>query len=330
MKKNVMKVVAGLLLALLLVTVPLLTACPAGVPEEVVEVTWGASGTTGSNVQCQMAIEVMVNKYSEWVRISRMSMGSAAMPGMVQRGELDIAFVGSSSAEDMLTGTGLFEELPAFPEVRILWMQAPMFLRIFVLKDSPIKTWDDLRGKTVNMPRATSSTFPGQHSVWEESGFYDEFNFLPSRSPTRLDSEDLRSGKFDALLASGGLATSHHHELAMTPGIRLIEIPSEVQDRILARFPGGAVRTAIPLGTYEGQNMIYPTVGTFTTYFTTEEALSEAVVYEICKAFFDHLEEAVPLTTAMLDYQKPWLLLAQTWAPRHPGAEKYFKEVGWL
>ena len=71
-----------------------------------------------------------------------------------------------------------------------------------------------------------------------------------------------------------------------------------------------------------------PTFGVKATLCTSAD-VSEDIVYAICKEVFDNLEDFKALHPAYAILTAESMLTGLS-APLHPGAEKYFKEVGLL
>jgi hypothetical protein len=69
-----------------------------------------------------------------------------------------------------------------------------------------------------------------------------------------------------------------------------------------------------------------PTVSMKATLVTNAK-VDDVVVYNLTKAVFENIEELRSLHPALANLTKEGMLEGLT-APLHPGAEKYYKEVG--
>ena len=98
-------------------------------------------------------------------------------------------------------------------------------------------------------------------------------------------------------------------------------------DKVLA---GNAayIQTKIPAGTYTGQDADVTCVAIQATLVASEE-LSEDVVYEFVKAMFDN-KDALTEGHAKFGFLDPEAASAGATVTMHPGAEKYYKEIGVL
>jgi TRAP transporter TAXI family solute receptor len=116
-------------------------------------------------------------------------------------------------------------------------------------------------------------------------------------------------------------------EIAITCDVTFIGLSDDVIKK-LTRF--GWFPASIPAGTFKGQNTKIPTVGTTTSLITTD-TLSNEQAYAVTKIICDN-QEFLSKGHAGLKPFKPQV----GWKPEnlglplHPGAEKYFKEKGWM
>ena len=84
----------------------------------------------------------------------------------------------------------------------------------------------------------------------------------------------------------------------------------------------------IPAGTYSGQDEDVVTVGLWTTVFCNA-SLDDDTAYDIVKSIMESKESLVKAHSFFGDLA-PENVVDSCLAPLHPGAEKYYKEVGVL
>jgi TRAP transporter TAXI family solute receptor len=85
----------------------------------------------------------------------------------------------------------------------------------------------------------------------------------------------------------------------------------------------------IPGGMYRGTDTDTTTFGVRATFVTSAD-VPENVVYEVVKAVFENFDDFKNLHPAFASLTKEEMVSAGLSAPLHPGAEKYYKEVGLL
>jgi TRAP transporter TAXI family solute receptor len=104
-----------------------------------------------------------------------------------------------------------------------------------------------------------------------------------------------------------------------------VAVPQDVVTKIgnAAYQPG-----MIPAGTYDGQSADVPTVA-ITNILVSHDKVSDEVAYQMTKLLFDNLERLGNAHAAAKDIKLE--TAAQNLPiPLHPGAERYYREVGVL
>ena len=201
-------------------------------------------------------------------------------------------------------------------------------------KYADAKSVADLAGKNVSVGAAGSGVYFNAVDILSAYGLGDldadgKFTKINATYQSFGDSADsLKDGKIDAAFIVAGAPTTAITELA-TSGMdfSLVSLDQEHVDALHEKYPF-LVQENLPACTYEG-------VDTETICVAVEAALvastdmSEDAVYELTKTMFENLEE---LGTSHAKFQ---LVSAEKAAengsvPMHPGAEKYYKEIGLL
>jgi TRAP transporter TAXI family solute receptor len=116
-------------------------------------------------------------------------------------------------------------------------------------------------------------------------------------------------------------------EIAITADVVFIGLSNDVVKKLTAYGWAGAT---LPAGTFKGQNVPIPTIGTTTNLIATDK-LPVEVAYAVTKAICEN-HEFLSRSHAGLRPFNPQV----GWKPEklglsiHPGAEKYYKEKGWM
>jgi len=139
----------------------------------------------------------------------------------------------------------------------------------------------------------------------------------------------LKDGAIDAaLVSSPHPGASFIVDMAASPkGAKLISLTDEEQDKIVKKFPQYS-KSTIPAGSYDFQKEDMKTTTEY-YYLAVSGDAPEDLVYEMAKVLHekqDELRASAPWTsTATVEntVKNPGFEL-------HPGAVKYFKEIGAL
>ena len=103
--------------------------------------------------------------------------------------------------------------------------------------------------------------------------------------------------------------------------------PAPATPEIVAKINDPAFLVGvIPAKTYEGQNSDVTTVSVF-NYLVTHEGVSTDTVYTMTKSMFENLDQMSAAHSAAKAIKKENAAKAAP-APLHPGAEKYYREIG--
>jgi TRAP transporter TAXI family solute receptor len=226
-----------------------------------------------------------------------------------------------------------FKDKPA-KEVRILWAMYPNLLHVVAAPGSGIKSMADFKGKRVSTGAPGSGTEVEAFLVMEGAGIKTSDLGKHERLGAAESSESLSHGTLDAYIWSGGLPTASITELATSLARKgskmvLVDLPpaSELVKTLLARFPGVMEPGVIGKDVY-GTDADNQTLA-FWNFMVCHQDVPEEYAYKITKAMFEHqaqLQEGVKAAkdTTVANSVR----FVNGTIPFHPGALRYFKEVG--
>jgi hypothetical protein len=135
----------------------------------------------------------------------------------------------------------------------------------------------------------------------------------------------MKNRQLDVTLQSAGLGVSSLRDLAIAIRTVVVPVPADVVRKIgdVAYQPA-----VIPAQTYPGQSEDVPTAA-IQNFLVTHEEVDEEVVYLMTKTLFEHLDDLVAAHNAAREITLE-RAIANTPVPLHPGAARYYKEVGRL
>jgi TRAP transporter TAXI family solute receptor len=198
---------------------------------------------------------------------------------------------------------------------------------MYVLKDSPYKTWEDLRGKRIAIVSKTSLNYTFFEPMWLAMGLkLDDYKLEFIQSGQYADA--LRDGQIDAGFIVAAYPVAAATQIAATKGIRVLGITNEAADKLVKDHPYWHKAT-IPKGVYNGHETDAITLGNQTILIANKDVPND-VVYMLTKTLIEHPKEVAGFHPAGIEWTntKGYALRGLGVVPMHPGAEKYYKEIG--
>jgi len=138
-------------------------------------------------------------------------------------------------------------------------------------------------------------------------------------------------GKLDVVIDIGTLGSAAYKELEIKmPEVKMIVVPKDLRDYFTQEvFSGGGLEeTIIRKGTYAFIREDYPTLRAKTVLICRAD-LPEDLVYEIVKTMVEKQED-IKATLPMFQIDPNKVAKSVGGIELHPGAEKYYKEKGYL
>ena len=115
-------------------------------------------------------------------------------------------------------------------------------------------------------------------------------------------------------------------EASNTCEVALVPFNDDVVSRMLAKRPEAATMI-IPAGAYRGIDQDVESWGTPGTVVASSDVPDE-VIYYLVKGVFDDMETFKKQSPMYKNLTREWAVTAGKTIPYHPGAEKYYREVG--
>ncbi|MBP3773690.1 MAG: TAXI family TRAP transporter solute-binding subunit [Treponema sp.] len=283
-------------------------------------------GTSGTYYPFGGAIANIWNTKIENMNVTAQATGASAENlRLISKGDAEFATVQNDVMDYAYRGSDMFagQKLPNLASIGTLY---PEVVQIAASKTSGIASIADLRGKRVSVGDAGSGVEFNAKQILE--GYGITFDDIKKNNLSFKESaEGLQNGTLDACFVTAGVPNSALQELAFTAGLVLIPVNGAEADSICNKY-SFYTKTTIPAGTYKGTDVDTEALAIKAT-LAVSASLDENTVYEMTKALFENLEE---LGTAHAKGKEVSAQAAVTGisVPFHPGAAKYFKEIGVL
>ena len=271
------------------------------------------------------AIGDAIQKQIPGVTISVSPGGGVGNVEGMELGKCDIGFSNSSSGVDGVYGRPPFKQ--KMENMRQLANLYPQYFQIVVMEDSGIKSVADLKGKRISPgPRGHTGEFAA-NQVLEVYGLsYKDMSKV--HHVQYSDSVALiKDGHSDAWMLCTTIPQSSIIEVASSRKIRLISLPDD-KIKAMQKLNAGYLRRDIPKGTYPGVDYDVHGFGFF-THLIISAKLPDDLVYKITKTLVNNLPRFADVVKDMKGVV-PKDLALDIGIPFHPGALKYYKEIGAL
>jgi TRAP transporter TAXI family solute receptor len=248
--------------------------------------------------------------------------GVANVEGL-EIGKCEIGFSNSSSGVDGVYGRPPFKQ--KMTNMRQLANLYPQYFQIVVLEDSGIKSVADLKGKAISPgPKGHTGEFAARQVLEIYGLSYKDMakvNHVGYNDAVVL----MKDGHCDGWLLCTTVPASSIMDLASTRKIRLISLPDD-KIKAMQKLNAGYIRRLIPKGTYQGVDYDVHGFGFF-THLIISAKLPNDLVYKITKTMVNNLPRFANVVKDMKGVT-PKDLALDIGIPFHPGALKYYKEVG--
>ena len=324
MKKKLALILAGvMMLASLAACGTTGTASGSGeAPAGEAKITLATGGTSGTYYAVGGAMQTVLNDKLALSDLNVTSTGASKVNvNMITDGEAEMAILQSDVISYAHTGTNTFEATGV--EDNALWVAGLYNETVQIVATPDITSIDQLRGKTVCVGDVGSGTEVNTKQVLAAHGItFDDITVVHGSFQVGVDG--IKDGKIDATFTVAGAPTTAITELATANTFSLISLSDEALAKIAADYPF-LVQDNLPAGTYNGIDQETKCVAVQAALVASED-VSEDVVYEMLKAMFDNAD-ALKAAHAKFEYLDP-AYAAKGTVPLHPGAEKYYKEIG--
>lgn len=294
-------------------------------------VTIGTGGQTGVYYTAGQSICRFVNRAETEPAIkcnAPSTAGSVTNIVSLQNGEFEFGFIQSDHQHKALNGLPPFDKDGPIEELRAVFSLQTEILTVVARSDSGIETFDDLKGKRVNIGVPGSGSRDTFDEVMKAKGWTNaDFALAGELKPAEMASA-LGDNNLDAITYVVGHPSGAIQEALTNVEAELIPVSGAQIDKFLQ---GADYYTAaeIPAGLYPGVDAAVPSIGGKAVLATTAKTDPE-VVYQLVKAVFDNLERFKRLHPAFAGLEAKDMIRVGLTAPLHEGAERFYKEKGWL
>ena len=268
---------------------------------------------------------------THWTNTNDLSVTAQASNGSVenlklmQRGESHLAFSTVNIIWEAYNGENSFGD-KKYEDVRILANLYPNVSHIIALNDAKIDSINDLDGESFVLGAAGSATELESKLILKAHGVQSvKENYVGFGEAVDL----MRNKQVKAVNIYTGVPAAGASELISTVDSKLVSFTKEGVANMTDEKNPWNFEYVIEKGTYEGQEEDILTVGQYST-IAVDVNLSEETVYEMTKSLWENLDTLSEGHSVVKAFDLEKAVTGTADVPLHPGAEKYYKEIGVL
>lgn len=258
------------------------------------------------------------------VAIAVSTNASVANVNAIHAGLLDAGLAGAQSVVQGYKGEGKFAG-DAKTKIRVIANLYPEDMHLVLAKGKNISSLNDLNGMRIGVAAAGSGTQVSVRMILKHYGIKAQEHELGLGQSTQR----LADGQLDAFFYAGGTPFAALIQLGSTKGFDLYSFSDDERKAINEIIPY-YVASMIPAGVYENIDVDTATIAVNGQLITSVDQPDD-LVYEITKALWSKK------TRGLLDkgHSKGKAIRLETaltgvLIPLHPGAERYYKEIGMI
>ena len=283
----------------------------------------GNSGSAGNSLVSALCQIVQTNLKN--VTMTPNDTNTGACPEAIQTNTVQAGVTTTANMADAMVGSGDYSQVCDKPMQMLYLYEMPM--HIFMRADDNITSMEQLKDKPIGSLNAGSfatvivdKLLPYYGMTWDD---FSQVNYgTGSETISMLKNRQI-------LMTFAANATPHNLalDLQSSTTMALMDLPQDIIEQFCSDYPAYS-EYIIPGGTYEDvPNDVHTLSAPY--IFTISSDIPEDVVYEMTKAICENADQLGDVIAALKGVT-PEVLATQTNVPMHPGAEKYFKEIGVL
>ena len=290
-----------------------------------VKLSMATGGTSGTYYGFSGVVAQVLNeKLADSLNITVESTGaSAANIDLVETGGNQLAIVQNDVMYYAISGTDMYADKAPYENYSAVMSCYPEYVQIIANKD--ITSIDDLKGKKVSVGDAGSGVEFNARQILAAYGIDIESDIEKNNQGFADSADSLKNGTIDAAFVVAGYPTTAVSELASTYDFNILAVDEEHANALMSEY-GFYTYGVIPGGTYGPVAEDVPAVAVMATIIA-RNVVPEDTIYALVKGIFDNQAdiEAAHAKGAELKLETA---VSGIDIDFHPGATKYFTEVG--
>lgn len=301
-----------------------ITAALAAAPASAQQYTFMTGPQGGVWVPLGGALKGMWEKEMPGLTITATPGAGLANVRGVDEGKAQIGMSNSSSAVDGQLGKAPFKNKTT--KVCQLANLYPQFFQVVATKDSGVTSFKDLKGKRlVTQPKGNTGEALTAAILQLNGMTYKDLDKANFQAGYTDAVSMMKDGHADVFTLGTVAPASSVMDLGNAREIVMVPVDDATMKGMQAMNPAYN-KLIIKAGTYPGQDKDVPAIGYFTHVIVSCD-LPEDTVYKMVKIMAENIDTMASVSKSMANLT-PQVMATEMGVPLHPGAAKYYKEVG--
>ena len=259
---------------------------------------------------------------NEWRVQPRGTKGSQENIRRLVRGELELAMSNSAISYFAVLGESGWEQSY---DIRAVVTLAPNIATFITKADSGLTKMSDLAGRRAMVGVAGAGFEMFVQPLLAAHGVtYDDFTQVYGTQSGAVDM--LGDGSIDAAFLGGAVPTGAVTQACSTHDILFLPFDEEKRQQLARDYPFFQLAT-IPADAYSDLTADYPGLNVGSMHLITSADADEEMIYEITRTIWENrqaIADRHPAGRAINEANAA----RNTGTPFHPGAERYYREIG--
>ena len=287
----------------------------------------GTGGTGGVYYPLGGAIANVLSKHLPGVQATaEVTGGSVDNLKLIGSGQSEIGFSMADAALDALKGEDKFKggKVP----LQTLMVLYPNRMHVVTVDGTGIDKMSDLKGKRISTGSPGGATEVMAFRVIEAAGLDRDKDMKRERLGVAESVNAIKDRKIDAFFWVGGIPTAAVTDLAATPGVKMKLIDhGDLADKMNAKYGKLYSAGTIAPGAYPNTDKPNQIVDVW-NILVTGDRMTDDAAYTIVKTLVEKKAELVAVHKEAESFSLENQVQERSPIPFHPGALRYFKEMG--
>lgn len=296
--------------------------------KEATSFTVGTSSSGGTVYAVGAGVSNLLSNKVKGLKMRAVSTGGAVdNVGLMSRKEIQFAL--NAASVNSMACSGTLKGFGKQPNIRAIASLYPSVIHFLASKNSQITDLDKVKGTKGAVGAAGSAS--ERYSADILSCYGIEYTTRRDFEPVFTSSSNavdlFKDGHIDWAFFPLGVPGANVTDLCMSGNINILPITGARRDEILKKY-NYYVPYTIPGGTYKGFDSNIDTLAC-AIILTCDSSVDDDTVYKITKSLWDNLADVQKIAKA-LKWMNKTTATQGLGAPLHPGAERYYREIGWI